>query len=259
MGQAMTAELGLASEPRPVASAIAPDRSRDRWFFTGMAVAAAVTAFVGFARTYYLRDVFLGDASGAPALPTLVHVHGVVMTGWILLFLTQASLIASKRTDIHRRLGLAGAVLAMIVLVVGYLTAIEGARRGITPPGGPPPMAFLSVPLGTIAAFAILAAAGISQRRRSETHKRLMLLATIAVLTPALARIGRLVGIDGPPVAIGGTCAFVLTCMLYDRWAHGRVHPAFLWGGILLMLSLPARFAIGTTDAWRSVAEWLTR
>jgi uncharacterized membrane protein YozB (DUF420 family) len=250
----MGAELGLAAEGRTLATAISAERSRDRWFFTGMAVAAALTVFVGFARTYYLRNVF-----GASELPTLVHVHGVVATCWILLFLTQASLIASRRTHIHRRLGVAGAVLAVVMVVVGYLTAIEGARRGVTPPGGPPPMAFLSVPLGTILAFAVLAAAGISQRRRSETHKRLMLLATIAVLTPALARIGRLVGTDGPPIAIGGTCAFVLVCMLYDRLAHGRVHPAFLWGGILLMLSLPARFAIGATDAWRPVAEWLTR
>jgi uncharacterized membrane protein YozB (DUF420 family) len=258
MGQTMSAELGLAAERRPLATAISADRSRDRWFFTGMAVAAALTVFIGFARTYYLRDVFLGDV-GAPPLPTLVHVHGVVSTCWILLFLTQASLIAGKRTDIHRRLGVGGAVLAVTMLVVGYLTAIEGARRGVTPPGGPPPLAFLSVPLGTILAFAILAAAGISQRHRSETHKRLMLLATIAVLTPALARIGRLIGTDGPPVAIGGTCAFVLFCMLYDRRAHGRVHPAFLWGGIFLMVSLPARFAIGTTEAWHSVAGWLTR
>jgi uncharacterized membrane protein YozB (DUF420 family) len=247
-------ELGLAAERPPLATAISPARSRDRWFFTGMAVAAALTVFVGFARTYYLREVF-----DAPPLPTLVHIHGVVSTCWILLFLTQTSLIAGRRTDIHRRVGVGGAVLAVIVTLVGYLTAIEGARRGVTPPGGPPPLAFLSVPLGTILAFAILAAAGISQRRRSETHKRLMLLATIAVLTPALARIGRLIGTDGPPVAIGGTCAFVLVCMLYDRVAHGRVHPAFLWGGIFLMVSLPVRFLTGATDRWRSVAEWLTR
>ena len=145
-----------------------------------------------------------------------------------------------------------------LLLVVGFLTAVEGARRGVTPPGGPPPLMFLSVPLGTLLAFAILAGTGIFQRRHSETHKRLMLLATIAILTPAIARM-HFIGSGGPLVAIGGTCLFVVTCMIYDRVAHGRVHPAFLWGGLFAMLSLPARFALGRTDAWLSIAQWLTR
>ena len=250
----MGMELGLATPQAAPASTIASQRGRDRRFFTGMAVAAALTVFVGFAPTYYLRGVY-----GGPPLPTLVHVHGVVSTCWILLFLTQTSLIAARRTDLHRRLGIAGAVLAVVVVVIGYLTAIEGARRGVTPPGGPPPLAFLAVPIGTIAAFAVLVTAGLYHRPRSDIHKRLMLLATIAVLTPALARIGRMLDTGGPPLAIGGTCGFVLVCMLYDRASRGRVHPAFLWGGWFLMLSLPARFAMARTEAWRSVAEWLTR
>jgi hypothetical protein len=106
--------------------------------------------------------------------------------------------------------------------------------------------------------FAVLVGSGLYNRRRSETHKRLMLLATIALLTPAIARM-RFIGEGGPPVAIIGTCLFVVACLVYDRAAHGRVHPAFLWGGLFVMLSLPFRFAIGGTGAWLSVAEWLTR
>ncbi len=249
----MTADLGLAAGPVRPAGALLQERARDRWFFTGMAVAVALTAFIGFAPTYYLRSIV-----GGPPLSTLVHVHGMVFTAWILLFLTQASLVAAHRTDIHRRLGVAAAVLVPLMLVIGWLTAIEAARRGVTPPGGPPPLAFLSVPLGTLLAFAILVIAGLLNRSRPETHKRLMLLATIAVVTPALARL-RYLGFGGPPVGIGGTCAFVVVCLAYDRLSHGRVHPAFLWGGVFLMLSLPARFAVGRTEAWRAVAEWLTR
>jgi hypothetical protein len=85
-----------------------------------------------------------------------------------------------------------------------------------------------------------------------------MLLASIAMLTPALARF-RYFGAGGPPVAIGGTCAFVIACLIYDRTAHGRVHPAFLWGGILLMISLPLRFAVAQSDFWLPIARWLTR
>lgn len=236
-----------------VGIAPARERNRDHRFFIAMALAAALTAFVGFAPSYYLRGF-----SGAEPLTTLVHVHGALATAWMLLFLTQTALVSSGRTDLHRRLGVAGALLAPLFVVVGYVTAVEAARRGVTPPGGPPPLAFLAVPLGTLLTFAILAGAGLSQRRHRDTHKRLMLLATIAMLTPALARF-RYFGPGGPPVAIGGTCLFVLACLAYDRAAHGRVHPAFLWGGLFLMISLPVRFAVTQTDVWLSIAGWLTR
>ena len=190
----MSADLGLAAGVRPVLPVLtAEGRNRDHRFFTGMAIAAALTAFIGFAPTYYLSSAF-----GGRPLTTLVHVHGAIATAWILLFLTQTSLVAARRTDLHRRLGVAGAVLAVLLLVVGYLTAIEAARRGVTPPGGPPPMAFLAVPIGTLVVFAILVGAGLAQRRRSETHKRLMLLATIAILTPAIARLRYIWGLRGP-------------------------------------------------------------
>jgi uncharacterized membrane protein YozB (DUF420 family) len=238
----------------PVAlGAVGEERQRDRWFFSGMAIAALLTVLTGFAPTYYLRGAF-----GAPPLPALVHLHGILFTSWMLLFLTQTSLIAAGRAHVHRRLGVAGGVLAVLMLVVGYLTAVEAARRGVTPPNGRPPLVFLSVPIGTLVVFAILVGSGLYNRRRSDTHKRLMLLATIALLTPAIARM-RFIGEGGPPVAITGTCLFVVACLIYDRAAHGRVHPAFLWGGLFVMLSLPFRFAIGGTGAWLSFAEWLTR
>lgn len=235
-----------------VLSSRALERRGDHRFFTGMAVVAALVAFIGFAPSYYLRAF-----STAPPLTALVHLHGVAATAWMLLFVAQTSLVAAGRTALHRRLGIAGVVVAVLVVVVGYLTATTAARLGVTPPGGPPPLAFLAIPLGTLLSFAVLAALGLAQRRDRETHKRLMLLATIAMLPPAFARM-RWLGSGGPPFAIGGTCFLVLACLAYDRTAYGRIHPAFLWGGLLLMLSLPARFALTRSDAWLSLAARLT-
>jgi hypothetical protein len=233
-------------------------RARGRWrehrFFTAMAVALALTVFVGFAPTYYLAGL-----TGARPVSPLVHVHALVYTCWVLLFVAQSSLVAAGRVDLHRRLGLAAAVLVPVMLVVGWLTAVEAARRGVTPPGGPPPLAFLAVPLGTVVVFALFVGAGLANRRRPDTHRRLMLLATIVLLTPALARYRYYTGNNSPLVPILGTCAFVLVCVVRDRIARGRVHPAFAWGGAFLVLSLPARFALGTTGAWHSFAEWLVR
>src|SRR5687768_9901467 len=90
------------------------NKRNERLFYTGMAVAFVITVFAGFARTYYLRPYFT-DGSLIP----LLHLHGLVFTLWLLLLLTQTALIAAKRTGIHRRLGIAGAVLAVLMVVVG--------------------------------------------------------------------------------------------------------------------------------------------
>ena len=248
-----TAGLEVAGARIP-ASAIAESRSRDHRFFTAMAVAATLTVFVGFAPTYYFRGI-----SAARPLSGLVHLHGMLSTGWMLLFLVQTGLVSARRTDIHRRLGVAGAALAVLELIVGYLTAVEAARHGVTPPGGPPPLAFLAVPIGTLLAFAILVGAGIYHRATPETHKRLMLLATIALLTPAIARFRWFMGHSGPPLAITGTSLFVVVCILYDRISHGRIHPAFLWGGLFVIGSLAVRFGMTQLDGWLVMARWLTQ
>ena len=248
----------MGIEARPVRETIVrlrltdDERAGDHRFFTAMAVLCTAVVLVGFAPTYYLRGL-----TEQQPLPPLIHLHGAVSTGWILLFLTQTSLAAGRRTDIHRRLGVAGAVLAAVVLVMGWLVAIDAAKRGVAPPGAPAQPGFLAIPLGTVLSFAVLAAAGLWNRRRSETHKRFMLLATIALLTPALARY-RFYGVRGGPVtAIAGTLALIAVCLIYDRRAHGRVHPAFVWGGAFLSLSLIGRFALAGTEAWRAVGAWL--
>src|SRR5215204_5754048 len=90
------------------------NRRRERLFYTLMAGAILITVFAGFARTYFLRPYF--DAR--PLLPIL-HLHGFVFTSWIVLFVMQTALVATKRTDLHRRLGIAGAVVAALVFILG--------------------------------------------------------------------------------------------------------------------------------------------
>lgn len=217
-----------------------------------MAVAAAATVFAGFAPTYFLRGL-----SAAPPLAPLLHVHGLVFTCWIALFVVQVLLVGARRTDIHRKLGIAGAVLAVSMLAIGYLAAVDSAKRGVTPLAGLSPLTFLAVPLGDLVVFAGLIGTGLYLRRRSEAHKRLMLLATIGLLTPAIARLPFL-GAGGPPAFFGLTDVFVLACIAYDRIGRGRVHPAFLWGGLYLVLSQPLRLLVGSTDAWLALARRLT-
>ena len=197
---------------------------QDRFFFTGMAIASLLAVVVGFAPTYFVRS------STLPPLSPFYQLHGLVFMSWILLFITQTALVAAHRTNIHRRLGFAGAVLALGVFIVGVPVSIETLRRG----GGTrfgEPREFLSIPLGDMIAFAVLVAAAVALRRRPDAHKRLMLLATISILTAAVARFLAQINVSGTAAMFLGTDIFVLALILYDFASRGHVHPASLWGG----------------------------
>jgi hypothetical protein len=248
----MNVQAGAVAE-RQVSTAPAWPWRRDRLFFSGMAVAAALVIFAGFAPTYYLKGAF-----GAPPLSPLLHVHGLIFTSWIVLLIVQTRLIASRRTPLHRRLGVVGGLLAVAMLVVGTMAAIASARRGFTPPGGPPPLTFLIIPLGDLLVFSVLVGTALYLRRQSQTHKRLMLLATLALLTPAIARLPGIAA-AGPPAFWGLTDLFIVACFVYDRVTSGRIHPAFKWGGLFVLAMQPIRLIVGGTGPWLTFAQWLTR
>jgi len=226
--------------------------STDRRFYAWAAGVTVLIAVGGFARTYYLKSLF-----GTPALSLLVHLHAALMTAWVLLFVIQTRLVAARRTDLHRRLGVFGALLIVAIVAVGIPAAIESARRGVTI-GDLTPLMFMVLPLGTVIVFAALAGAAVAFRRRSDIHKRLMLLATLSILTPAIARVPwpafRAVG---PPLFIGLTDLCVVAFVAWDTWKHRRLHPAFGWGTLLLFASQPGRIALAHTAAWERFATWL--
>ena len=246
----------LTVEQRSAAArAVNTSRRRERLFYTGMAAAFAITVFAGFARTYYLRPYF-----GTPSLTPLLHLHGLVFTSWLALLLTQTVLVAANRTAIHRRLGVAGAALAVLMVLVGTATAVIRAKQGAAPAGATSPLAFLAIPLGDMLVFASLVGAGFYFRRRVDAHKRLMLLATIAILPAATARLPfAFIQQVGPLAFFGLADLFVVVCLVYDLVARGRPHRATVWGGLLIIASHPLRLVVGNTHAWLAFAAWLTR
>src|ERR1700731_4548426 len=226
-------------------------RNADRLFFTGMALASALMLFLGFLPSYFHRSAEL------PPLTPLYQLHGALFTAWIGLLVAQTALVAGRRTDIHRNLGVAGAVLAAVVFVAGIAVSVETLRRNGGPPGGDP-RKFFAIPMGDILVFGALVGAAVMQRQRSDTHKRLMLLATISLLTAAVARFLRQVGMGGAPNLFFGTDAFVLVLVLYDLATRGRVHPATLWGGALVVGFNPLLFyVLSGTPAWLALADAL--
>jgi hypothetical protein len=229
------------------------NRSRERVFFIGMAIAFALVVFAGFSRTFYLRPYF--DAR--PLIPLLV-MHGILFTSWLALLLIQTTLVATKRTRTHMRLGIAGGILASSMVIIGTVTALVRAK-GPSPVPGVNPLSFLTIPLGDMLIFSILVGSAFYFRRRVDIHKRLMLLATIAILPAAIARLPfAFVQQYGPLAFFGLTDLFIVPCLIYDLITRGRPHRATVLGGALIVMSHPLRFVIGGTHAWIAFATWLT-
>jgi hypothetical protein len=247
--------MPTAAMPAPRAATPA---AHDRKFYSGLAVLMALIVFVGFAPTFYLRTYFGGPVSvtGATSLTPLAQLHGFVFTAWVILFVIQTSLVASRRVAVHRRLGLAAIGLAALMTIVGVMTAIAAARRGSAPPGFEP-LVFLVVPVFDIVLFVGFITMAVLRRGEKEAHKRLMLLAYVAIMPAAVARLPGMIAL-GPA---GFMIAFLpaVAGAVYDRWSRGRVSPVYWWGIALLYLSLPGRLAFANTPVWRAIAEYVMR
>ena len=229
-------------------------KRRERVFYSGMAIAIAITVFAGFSRTWFLRPYF---SQVQPLIPLLI-LHGVIFTSWIALFITQTTLVATKRTRTHMRLGIAGGVLAGSMVLVGTITAIVRAK-GASPVPDVNPLRFLTIPLGDMLVFAILIGAAFYYRRRVDIHKRLMLLATIGILPAAIARIPlAFIGQYGPLAFFGLADLFILPCLIFDFITRGRPHRATILAGLLIIASHPLRIMLGGTQVWLVFATWLT-
>ncbi|HWZ64376.1 MAG TPA: hypothetical protein VNX02_15260 [Steroidobacteraceae bacterium] len=193
------------------------------------ALAVAALVFAGFARSYYLRAFF-----NARHLTPLAHIHGILMTGWIVLFVMQAQLIAKRRVAAHRRLGVLGAALATVIVLVGSLTVAAAIHRRF-PGAGVARFGQIFVEFDGLSVwvFGALALAGVLWRAHSDVHKRLMLSATVALLPPAVGRIAEYL-LPGSEwhlvIAAVTTSAFAVVCALVDTLRLGRLHPAMACG-----------------------------
>lgn len=229
---------------------ILPGRRFDHIFFSGMALLMLSTVFVGFAHTYYLAGVF-----GAPLPSRIIHIHGAVFSCWILLLVTQTSLVSAGRVDIHRRLGIAGFVVACLMVIVGALAATDALVRQAGPPGADPKF-FYIIPLTDMLIFGTLIFFAFRSRSNPAAHKRLILIATTALMIAAVARWPVALIYRNPLRATLCTYIFLVILMAYDFWSTRKVHRATLWAAAFLIFVQQIRIPIGKTAAWHAFATW---
>ena len=235
---------------------VAERRAFERRFFLAIAMLFPLVALVGFAPTYYLKPLF-----NSPPVPrAIIHIHGVVMAAWIVLFIAQVYLIRTTRIKIHQRLGLLSIFLAVAIFVTGIATAISAAKYGsISTPPGVVPLEFLIVPFFDVIVFAVLFGAAVYYRRNAANHKRLMLVTVLNFLPPALARFPfGLTASFGPLWFFGVPDLVALLLVVADTWNNKKLNKVFLAGTIFLIVSHWLRLPLSSTEAWRGFAAWLT-
>jgi hypothetical protein len=232
-------------------------RIREKRMYLIAAIVFAATILFGFGRTYYLKMF----TSAPPLSSYLVEIHGAIMTAWVLLFATQVYLVRSKNIRVHQKLGYAGIALGVLIVFVGFFTALGAAKNGAasTPPGVDR-FSFLIVPMFDLVMFIILFGAAIYYRKRAANHKRLMLLTAINFMPPAIARFP----IDGwlalgPLVFFGIPTLILIFAVVYDRVQNGKFNKVFVYGSTLLFVSYPLRLALSGTDLWVAFAHWVTK
>lgn len=234
----------------------------ERRFFTSMVIAMALFVLAGFAPSYFLQPALGGLVTGreVPPITPMIHLHAATGTVWMLFLVWQAHLIRGKQHQRHMANGLIGAGIALAVVVVGLAVAIDAGRGDRHPPGWTS-TGFLMMPFASALLFGAYVGAALWWRRKPDYHKRLMLLATVALLLPAGARISTYFfkGIlpPGPPGGLVLTDLFIAALVAYDFKKQGRLHPATLWGGGLMLLSQPGRLWLSQTEGWNAFAARL--
>lgn len=235
--------------------------SAEQRFHLGFTLALMAAVLLGFSRTFFLRPWFAAWAAAHGAPEPIFYLHGAVFFLWFVLLIAQASLVAARRVDWHRRLGWLGAGLAVVMLTLGTLAALTAARRPTGFVDVPlPPLQFLVVPFSAMVLFGVFVSLALIRRRSVQSHKRYMLLASISLIDAAIGRWPFTFMTTALPLPwFSVTDLFVdlylVPMVVWDRASRGRVHPVTLCGGLALVASQPLKLALSETGAWLSFAE----
>jgi hypothetical protein len=233
-------------------------RTRSK-LYVGLALMIAAIVFVGFSRSFY--GTFVENA----AHPWIIHVHAAVYVGWLALLIAQTLLAARGEIATHRRVGNFGIAYGALVWILGLIVSVAmpviNVRSGLwrVEQGEQ----FLATPLVDMVLFGGFFGAAIVYRRKPEIHKRLIILATVAVMFAAVGRAFTNVGflLGDPEAPLGGIPARlllwyspVLIAMAHDLVTRRRIHPVYVIGVVVMAVAF-LRFPYSQTDQWHGIAR----
>jgi hypothetical protein len=227
--------------------------SRDRFFYF-MTWSFLAIALVGFSTTF-----FVPLARGTFSAPAIIHLHGALLFGWLLLLIVQSSLIHGRSLAIHRRVGWSGALLSIGIVISGVLVGFHATRRDLAAGGDDFVLGQLANIMIEMLLFGALVAAAIWHRRDGETHKRLLLLATISALAPAWLRFRHLLPAVPNPFVVFSLLAdsLLLLAIARDWVVIHRIHPVYVWAGSTMVAIHIVELIAITSEPWLRLSRWM--
>lgn len=237
-----------------MAANIAIPRKKSRYFLAAACLALAVV-LMGFWTTFILPS-FKGEFSA----PAVIYVHGAFLFLWSLVLLVQSSLIHAKKVRVHLTIGYIALAVAAGVVISTMAVGVYTMKRDL---GAGLGRIAVSSLVGTFTApiiFAILVSLAVKYRRRPEIHKRLMLLAMIAIIWPAFFRFRHYFpSVPSPEIYFGMFLPnlMIVISMIWDKVRNGRIHPVFLIAGTALIAENVAEALLFDTPPWQTAANWL--
>src|SRR5579862_5078411 len=197
-----------------------------------------------------------------PPAPSIVHVHAAVFTVWMLILSAQVMLVLKDRVSLHRKIGVFAAGWAGLMVIVGPWTAIAWQavhiRKFMLPPQ------FLMINILDIVAFAVLLAWGLTLRKNPAAHKRIMILATVALADPGFARISKHLLSWKPSTPFGifwfvfyGDVLVIALMAAWD-WRNGRLMKQFMIGAAGLFAAECVTAALFFWPPWQALSlNWI--
>ena len=228
------------------------DRSRTTLFLP-LAIGLLSLALSGFWFTYW-RPLFAGGT-----LAVILHVHGVLWFGWFVLLVIQARLIRSGKTQLHRVVGTAGVPYTGLLVVVSSMVAVQAIARDAHLLTQSIETVPTIIPLTQIVMFTVFFGLAVARLQQPEAHKRLIILAALVAVTPALARIS--IGVLGAPniPLIFTVSTLLIVLVAYLDWRRtGRLHSVYLWGGIAILTVRVLRIPLAMSPAWSALARQMS-
>jgi FtsH-binding integral membrane protein len=251
----------MAATPYQITPRLQTEGTVERWFFTWMALAMIVTSLAAF-----VPSIVHSVGRHAP-LSSLAAAHGIVFLAWLLLFLVQSRLIATRHVPLHRGLGLASVFILASMIPLAYTTTISMVRRGFDLSGDlridRDPASEAVFALSNLLIFSALAIAALACRHKPEVHKRLMLFANIELMPAPLAHlIGHTPWLASrpAPIVMIPISIFVVAAIARDLLVARRIH-VLTWSlAALRIVSGPIEAGpIGSSASWHKFVYWLAR
>ncbi len=243
-----------------------------------MAVLFIVTAIASFAPTSLRLVLRVWSGEQLPP-PFVVHFHAVSMTSWLLLLLAQSTLAFKNRLDVHRKLGVLSLILAPCIMFSMYGMDLYGLETFRTETNvlamaetRPEQVAQMQRYIASILLIhgssyflfpTFFVWAILVRRKDNETHRRLMILATLVLMIPGL---GRLLSVTSVLPDFGMTLLdarhfylliLIMPALVYEVFKQRTLHRSYVIGMALLGSWMIIGRILWTSPWWLQTAPKL--